>query len=96
MDLIYDVVCSQATVADKAAVVSVERSEWYILVLYTVSEICVSHVSLAACCVAVMYASWTVLHFTKLLARGLKLHTHLLIDLEFVELILCMKVGGPL
>lgn len=48
----------------------VERAEWYIVVLYALSEACTSPISLVGCCIAVSHASWLILNLTKGFTQG--------------------------
>lgn len=52
----------------------IERGDWYLIILYALSNVCTTPISLLGCCIAVSYMSWTVLKLTKILAKGTSAH----------------------
>jgi hypothetical protein len=60
----------QNTHTGQLVVSPMERVQWYIVVLYALSEACTSPISLVGCCIAVSYASWLLLNLTKVVAQG--------------------------
>lgn len=60
----------QNTRPGQLVVSPIERVQWYIVVLYALSEVCTSPISLVGCCIAVSYASWLILNLTKVVTQG--------------------------
>ena len=60
----------QNTHPGQLVVSPIERGQWYLVVLYALSEACTSPISLVGCCIAVSYASWLILNLTKVVTQG--------------------------
>ena len=60
----------QNTRPGQLVVSPIKRGQWYIVVLYALSEACTSPISLVGCCIAVSYASWLILNLTKVVTQG--------------------------
>nr|CAD7449313.1 unnamed protein product [Timema bartmani] len=69
---LYTYYHQQNPLTSSTVVAPVRGTEWYLVLLYAVSEICASYFSLLACSVAVSYTSWAVLNLTKIMAQGSK------------------------